>query len=399
MVTSLEPSAAMSATVQPTAIRVERHDTVVIGAGQAGLAAGYHLSQRGADFVILEAAARLGDTWRKRWDSLHVLTSAAFTGLPGLPFPTADSHLPRKDELADYLEGYAAHFALPVRLNTRVESLRRECDRYLIDAGEVTYIARHVIVATGPFQVPRIPAFARELHADIQQLHSSAYRNPSDLPPGNVLVVGMGNAGVRIALEVSKHRPVTLAGPRTRHLWRTLLGRDIHWWLWPVVRRLTTATRLGRLLRRRLAHDPLVGVSEGDLVAAHVERRGRVSAVRNGRPVADGESLDVRTIIWCTGFAPDFSWIRIPLPMEGGAPRTDRGVVPGVPGLSFVGLPFQHTLASALIAGVGEDAGYVVGRIKAPRAVRAGVVAQSEADPDVACGGGERVLGVSVGVG
>lgn len=354
----------MNAISASPGFRIERYDTIVIGAGQAGLAVGYHLAKSDADFLILESAERLGDSWRRRWDSLRVFTSAAFTGLPGMPFPAPASHLPDKDELADYLERYAQRFDLPVRTGSYVASLSREGGRYVIDAGAIRYQARNVVVATGPFHTPSIPPVSRELSPAIRQMHSSEYRNPFALPEGPVLIVGVGNAGARIALEVSRFRPVVLSGPRTRHLRRRLLGRDIHWWLWPIVSRLTTETRLGRLLRQRLPRDPLVGVSEADLARAGIERRGRVTGSLGGLPTADGAPMDVRTIIWCTGFAPDFSWIQVPIPLEGSTPQTRRGVVPGSPGLYFVGLRFLHTLASAFIAGVGADAAYIAGKIR-----------------------------------
>lgn len=349
----------MTSTPASRSGRIERYDTIVIGAGQAGLAVGYHLAQRDADFLILDSAARVGDTWRRRWDSLHVFTSAAFTGLPGMPFPAPSAHLPDKDQLGDYLERYAERFDLPVRLNTRVESLSRAGGRYVIDAGAVRYEARNVVVATGPFQTPRVPELARDIAPDIHQLHSSDYRNPFSLPEGPVLVVGVGNAGSRIAREISRFRPVTLAGPRTAHWRRSFLGRDIHWWLWPIISRLTTETWAGRLLRKRLTHDPLVGISEADLATAGVERCGRVTEVRDGLPTADGTAMQVTTIIWCTGFAPDYRWIQLPLRLDGGTPITRRGVVSESPGLYFIGLRFQHTLASSLIGGVGADAAYV----------------------------------------
>lgn len=353
----------MHATTPRPGIRIERYDTIVIGAGQAGLAVGYHLARRDADFLILDGASRLGDSWRQRWDSLRVFTSARFTGLPGMPFPAPAAHLPDKDELADYLERYAQRFDLPVRMASRVSSLSRDGARYVVDTGDVRYQARNVIVATGPFHVPSIPRVSRDLSPAIHQLHSSEYRNPFALPEGPVLVVGVGNAGARIALEVSRFRPTLLAGPRTGNLGRTFLGRDIHWWLWPIVTRLTLETRLGRHLRRRLTRDPLVGVSEGDLARAGIERRGRVTEVRDGLPVADGVPVDVRTIIWCTGFTPDFSWIRVPLSLDGPMPLTRRGVVPESPGLYFVGLRFLHSLASAFIAGVGADAAHVAAHV------------------------------------
>lgn len=344
--------------------RIERYDTIVVGGGQAGLAVGYHLMKNDTDFLILEASEHIGNSWRQRWDSLRVFTSAEFTGLPGMPFPAAGTHLPDKDELADYMERYAHRFELPIRTGTRVTSLRFDGVRYIIDTVDIRFEARNVVVATGPFQTPHIPTLSHQLSEDIRQLHSSDYRNPLLLPDGPVLVVGIGNAGGRIALEVARFRHVTLAGPRKRHLRRAFLGRDIHWWIWPAITRLHSETRVGRWLRTRMTHDPMVGISESDFRKAGIVRRGRVTSVADGLPLADGAAVDIQTIIWCTGFAPDFSWIKVPFPTDGNAPRTHRGVVRDTPGLYFVGHRFLHTLSSALIGGVGADAAYVAAHIR-----------------------------------
>jgi len=345
--------------------RVERYDTVVIGGGQAGLAVGYHLAKQDADFLILESAPRVGHSWRRRWDSLRLFTPASRSSLPGMPFPAARGHLPDKDEVADYLERYAQRFDLPVRTNSPVASLRWDGSRYVIDTGAIRYEARNVVVATGPSQKPNIPAISSALAPKIHQIHSNDYTNPHALPDGPVLVVGAGNAGAQIALEVSRFRRVTLAGARTGHLGRTFLGKDIYWWLWPLLTRLTSDTWAGRLLRRRAAHDPLVGITEADFTSAGVERRGRVTDVRHGLAVADDAAMDVATVIWCTGFAPDYRWIQLPMDLDRGRPRTRRGVVAGSPGLYFVGLRFLHNLTSALLGGVGADAEYIARHIRA----------------------------------
>ena len=182
------------------AARVERFETVVIGAGQAGLAVGYHLAAQDADFVILDAGSRVGDVWRQRWDSLRLFTPAAYSGLPGMHFPAPPSHLPDKDEVADYLERYADRFDLPIRLESRVESLERRGDLYVITTNDRVFEAENVVVATGPFQRPKIPALAARLSPDIHQMHSSQYRSPFDLPDGPALVVGAGNSGAQIPL-------------------------------------------------------------------------------------------------------------------------------------------------------------------------------------------------------
>ena len=344
--------------------RVERFDTVVIGAGQAGLATGYHLARRDLDFVVVDAESRIGDNWRRRWDSLRLFTPAAYSGLPAMPFPAPPAHLPDKDEVADYLERYAERFDLPVRLEAPVRSLGWNGERYVLRAGTSVLEADTVVVATGPFQRPKIPALGARLDPAIRQLHSSEYRGPFDLPDGPVLLVGAGNSGAQIAIELARFRKVWLAGRETGRLPRRLLGRDIYDWLWPVLTRLTRDTQVGRRLSERTRRgDPLVGIAERDLVGAGVTRVGRLTDVRAELPVCEGQVLQPRVVIWCTGFVPDYGWIDLPLTDERGDLRHERGVVPGAPGLFFVGLRFQHRLTSALIGGVGLDAEFIAEQV------------------------------------
>ena len=344
----------------PSTKRVERYDTIIIGAGQAGLAVGHHLAALDADFVIVTGESRIGDNWRRRWDSLRLFTPASHSALPGMPFPAPAAHLPDKDEVADYLERYAERFDLPVRLDTRVESLERSGDRWVLSTSAGLLEANAVVVATGAFQRPRVPALGARLSPDIHQLHSSEYRNPLSLPEGPVLVVGAGNSGAQIALELARFRKVWLAGRNTGHLPRRLLGRDLFDWIWPVVSRATTETRLGRRLRERTRRgDALIGIPERSLIASGVRRVGRVEEERGGMPVAAGAVLEPRVVIWCTGYEPDFRWIRTKEFASGGVPRHARGVAADAPGLYFAGLRFQHSLTSSLIGGVGTDAAYI----------------------------------------
>ncbi|GLC24883.1 flavin-containing monooxygenase [Roseisolibacter agri] len=346
------------------AVRTERYDAIVVGGGQAGLAVGRELAARDLDFVILDAMPRVGDAWRARWDSLRLFTPAAYSGLPGMPFPAPPAHLPDKDEVADYLARYAERFELPVRSGTRVNALTWDGARHVAHAsthaGDLRFEAESVVVATGPFQRPRLPDVATRLAPDVHQLHSSAYRSPFDLPDGPALVVGAGNSGAQIALELARVRRVWLAGRETGRLPRRVLGRDVYDWIWPVLARASVDTPLGRRLRTRARRgDPLVGIPARQLADAGIARVGRVTDARDGRPVCDGVPLDARVVVWCTGFAPDYAWIRQPVLDADGWPRHRRGIAVGVPGLHFLGLRFQHTMTSALLGGVGADAAFV----------------------------------------
>src|ERR671911_1375008 len=196
----------------------ERFETVIIGGGQAGLAVGFHLAREERSVLILDASERIGDSWRKRWDSLRVFTPARYNGLPGWPFPAPGWSYPTKDEVADYLELYAARYRLPVRTGIRVDGLSREDSGYVVTAGMSRYEADNVVVATGGYQAPRIPGFASELDPHIVQLHSSQYRNPSQLGEGGVLVVGAGNSGAEISLELAPSHATWLSGPHRGHV-------------------------------------------------------------------------------------------------------------------------------------------------------------------------------------
>ncbi|MDB4893379.1 MAG: potassium uptake protein, partial [Gemmatimonadetes bacterium] len=229
-----------------------------------------------------------------------------------------------------------------------------------------------VIVATGAFQTPLVPAMSARLANTIHQLHSSQYRSPFDLPAGNVLVVGAGNSGAQIALELARFRKVWLAGRDTGHMPRRLLGRDIFDWIWPVMKWATTDTRLGQRMRRSIrgSGDALVGIPETELTAAGIARLGRLEEVRGGLPVCGNEVVDPQVIVWCTGYQPDYSWLDFPIFDEKGFPRHVRGVVSEMPGLYFLGLRFQHRLNSSLIGGVGEDAAFIADQVALLAAAR-----------------------------
>jgi putative flavoprotein involved in K+ transport len=354
----------------------EHVQTVVIGGGQAGLAVGFHLHERGLPFVILDENERVGDIWRKRWDSLSLFTPARYDSLPGMPFPGSPSVYPTRDQVADYLEGYARGFELDVRSGVRVESVSATGHRFQVRSASGDLTAENVVVATGAYHKPRVPSFALDLDRSILQIHSSEYRNRDQLREGAVLIVGAGNSGAEIALDIADHHDVWLSGPDTGQeptRAGTLPDRLFTPVMWTVATRLTVNTRMGRKLRDHFL-DPPRGIPLGrvrrkDLVAAGIERVGRTTGVRDGRPVlVEDRVLEVSNVIWCTGFTPDFSWIEAPFPMQNGYPVHDRGVVDGTPGLYFVGLLFLYSLSSALLGGVGRDAGYIVEHISSQRA-------------------------------
>lgn len=342
--------------------KTERVNTVVIGGGQAGLATGYHLSQRGVDFVILDGAAQVGDSWRQRWDSLRLFTFAKWGDLPGMPFPAPKrTHFPSKDEVADYLAQYAARFSLPVRLGVKVEKLRKEGSRYVVEAGPQRFEAENVVVATGPFQRPRIPAFAGELAPGIRQMHSSEYRNPGDLADGETLVVGAATSGAQIAMELAGGRKVYLSGRSVDAFAPAkvaILGRTLMPWVYGRPKDSFIGKKLFDKARNH-GH-PLIGFTYKDVEKAGVDRVGRTAGVEGGKPkLEDGRTLDVANVVWCTGYHPDFSWIDLPVFEQDGYPRHTRGVVEDEPGLYFVGLIFLHSLASQLILGVPRDSKHV----------------------------------------
>jgi putative flavoprotein involved in K+ transport len=342
-------------------LSTQRFGTVVIGAGQAGLAAGYYLARAGADFVIVDAGQRVGDTWRSRWDSLRLFTPPSFNHLPGMLLHPRDGSTHTKDDMADYLETYAQYFELPIQLGVRVDELTRDGGHCLIRAGTAQLAARNVIVATGPYNTPWVPMFAGELDPAVVQLHSAAYRNPAQLRRGAVLVVGAGNSGAEIALELAGRHPTWLAGRDTGHVpvafggiaYRAMRSLSVH--AWPG--KALAAMGSGR------GH-PLIRVTPADLAGAAVWRVPRVTGVSQGQPVLeDGRVLHVENVVWCTGFVPSYEWIRLPVRGADGRPRQHRGVVTAVPGLYFVGLAFQSSLASHLVGGVAADARYVTSLI------------------------------------
>ncbi len=301
---------------------IDRYKVIVIGGGQAGLAMGYYLLQTGFPFVILDAHERTGDSWRRRWDSLRLFTPSRFDALPGMPFPTPPHYFPTKDEMGDYLESYAEHFRLPVLSGVKVDALWREGNLYKVKAGDLLWEAEQVVVAMSNYQYPKIPSFAKDLGRSIVQIHSCDYKNLSQLKEGSVLVVGAGNSGAEIALEAAKSHQVWLSGRDTGHIPFNIEGRAAKLFLAQFVLRfvfyrvLTTSTILGRKARPKVLSKggPLIRHKPKEFSVACIERVPRLAGVKEGKPLLEnGEMLNVKTIIWCTGYYPRFAWIDIPV--------------------------------------------------------------------------------------
>jgi len=345
--------------------------TIVIGGGQAGLAVGYHLAKRGLPFLVLDGNKRIGDAWRNRWDSLRLFNPARYAGLPGLPFPARGDTFPTKDQVANYLGEYVNRFQLPVRNGVRVDRLSREGDRFLMTAGRQRFVSENVVIAMANYQQPKIPAFAHELDPEILQLHSHDYRNPSQLKEGEVLIVGLGNSGADIGIEVVRSHPTWISGKESGHIPWGIESFIARFFLVRFVRFvghhvMTVKTHIGRKLRPRLLHQapPLVRVKPRDLTNAGIKRVPRTVGVKNGLPLlADGRTLGVKNVIWCTGYHHGFPWIDLPIFDEGGDPIHDSGIVKNVPGIYFVGLNFLYSMTSATLMGIGRDAKRVVNAI------------------------------------
>lgn len=351
----------------------ERVETIIIGAGQAGLATAYHLKNMGRRCVVLESHPRIGDVWRQRFDSLRLYSPAKYDGLPGWDFPAPKWAYPTKDEVADYLESYATHHDLPVRTGVTVEVLTRTGETYVLRCGDRRFEADNVVIASGTWQRPKTPAFADQIDPSIRQLHSNDYRNPAQLQPGPVLVVGCSHSGADIALEVAGSHPTTLSGPVRGEVPFAIEGpmaRRVLPILWFMANHvLTEKTPIGRKMKSEVrSHGgPLLRVKRADLDAAGVDRcEAKTVTVEDGKPVLeDGRVLDVTNIIWCTGFDKDIDWVKIPITGADGWPEQSQGRVPESPGLYFVGLPFLTGFASMLVGGVGRDAEQVAKQISA----------------------------------
>lgn len=342
-----------------------RHDVVVVGAGQAGLALGYYLTRAGLDVLLLDRAAHVGESWARRWDSLRLFTPARYDALPGLAFPADPWSYPGKDQVAAYLAHYATRFELPVHTGTDVVRLEGTADDFRLHlAGGKTIRAARVVVATGAFGRPWTPPFAAGLDPAVAQVHTDDYQRPGLLPPGPVLVVGGANSGRQIALELARAgRTVHLSeGARLRELPQRPLGRDLFWWL--TATRAIHAPATSRVGRRLRANEPVIGTPRRALRAAGVAFHPRAQGAAGSTVrFVHGQSVQTAAVVWATGYRHDDTWITTPDALdETGTLIVDDGSTP-IPGLYAIGRPWQRDRGSALLGYVHRDAQRLMARL------------------------------------
>ena len=335
------------------------YDVIIIGAGQAGIAMGYQLKQKDINnFLMIDAQKRIGDSWRFRYKSLVLFTTKSYSALPGLEMKGDPNSYPTKNEMADYLEDYVAHFDLPYRMNTLATRIEKENDFFNIFTVNEKFQSRRVIVASGAFQKPYIPPVIKNEHPVVSHVHSSLYTEPKDLNNGTVLIVGGGNSGAQIAVELSKDREVILAiSHKLKFLPLEIFRKSIFYWLEKLqLLYAGTDTIRGRLFQKR--NDPIFGKELKQAIKnRNVKIKPRVTEI-DGKKVtfSDDSSLEVNQTIWATGFVPSYEMICIDGAIdEKGKPIHNRGISP-IDGLYYIGLPWQYSRGSALICGVGRDA-------------------------------------------
>ncbi len=347
---------------------MNKYKTIIIGAGQAGLAMGYQLQLKKEPFLIIDAHQNIGDSWRLRYDSLQLFTPRSHSSLPGLKMSGNPSGYPNKDELAEYLQKYQQKFKLNVKLNKKVKSVVKVNDEFIIKTtDEKEFNCSNVIVATGPFQVPYIPKFHEELSPSINQLHTEDYKNPSSLKNGDVLIVGGGNSGMQIAVELANdNKKVYLSlGKKPKFFPYQILGKSIFWWLSVLgVMRFTINSKIGQKIKQ---NDPIIGKEILPLIRnGHIKTLNRATD-SSGEIVyfANKTSLKPSNIIWATGYKNDYSWIKTSSENvfnSKGLPNHERGVTKEK-GLYFIGLSWQYRRGSALLLGVGEDAEFIANQV------------------------------------
>lgn len=337
-------------------------DFIIIGAGQSGLAMGYYLKEAGYSFTILDSNKQLGAAWLKRWDSLKLFTPTQYNHLPGLEMDLPENYYPNKYEVAEYIANYVKHFGFDVRLETLVQKVKKEQDIFSVTTSKGTIQAKQIIVATGPFHTPFIPAFASKIGSDVLQMHSKNYMSPQQLNPGATLVVGGGDSGVQILDEISQtNSPTFFSGNASgTSLPQEFLGKTLWWWFDKLgIIAAPKTSFLGRFLSKRM--QPIIGTDiKAILKRPNVKAVGRSLDANESEIICETGALKgIANIIWATGFKPNFSWLEGIELDEDGYPTNERGISP-IEGLFYIGLPWMHTRGSATLGGVKNDAKYLI---------------------------------------
>jgi putative flavoprotein involved in K+ transport len=342
-------------------LSMQKYDVIIVGGGQAGLSIGYYLKKTALSFLILDKGSEVGEVWRKRYDSLTLFTPDFYSALPGSTFIGNRQSYPTKDEVANYLKFYAEQNKIPIQHNTEVQELFQTGGGFEIYSNKGIFHAQKVVVATGPFQKPFIPKFSKDLSKDVIQLHSSVYKNPQQLKDGPVLVVGGGNSGAQIAVELSKEREVYLSvGHKLKLIPLDVGKKSIFWYIDKFgLYQASKDSLFGRLLRKQ--KDPILGSDLKPLLdSGKIKLKARSVSVKGDTfHLQDNSHIKVNNVIWSTGFWPDYNWINISNLIDvKGFPVHERGVT-SVQGLYFLGLPWLNCRSSALLGGVGKDAEYL----------------------------------------
>ncbi len=341
------------------------YDVIIIGAGQAGISMSQKLKNQGINHLMIDSHSYIGEQWRSRYDSLILFTPRSYSSLPGLMMEGAPEGYPTKDEMATYLQQYVQYFELPVFLKVKVEKLKKKEDIFVMQTSKGELAAKKVVVATGAFQNPFIPPIIHENSKDIEHIHSSQYINTTAISNDTVLIVGGGNSGAQIAVELADSKNVYLATPhKMNFLPLRLLGKSIFNWLDKL--NLLYAgidTKRGELFQKR--KDPIFGYELKRLINKNkITIKPRVEKVIGEQVFfSDGSTIETQIIIWSTGFKPSFEWINIDgVIRRDGKPNHNRGISP-IENLYFIGLPWQYHRGSALVCGVGKDAEYLLHNI------------------------------------
>ncbi|WP_027893734.1 flavin-containing monooxygenase [Calidithermus chliarophilus] len=343
---------------------MKSYEVLVIGGGQAGLAAGYFLRARGVGFAILEAGLEAVGSWPAYYDSLGLFSPAKHSSLPGMPFPGDPEHYPSRAEVIAYLRAYRQEFGLPVVPGARVRKVVEGPEGFdLFTESGAHFRSRAVIAASGAYSKPYVPLLPGQRDFRGRVLHSSSYRSPEPFAGRRVVVVGAGNSAVQIAVELAQVARVSLAvRAPVAFAPKHILGRDFHDWL-KFVDRVPLGHRLN-LGASRLVWDN--GEYRAALERGQPDQRpmfGRFTPA--GVVWADGNGEAVDTVIFATGFRPNLDYLAGTRALEGGRPLHRHGVSTTVPGLYYVGLPGQRSVASATLRGVGADAALVVRHLEA----------------------------------